>query len=307
LKTPWHRGLVTWHEQGCFCISAPFTWLLPKARELALLHSSTLSLPRDRVVVGGPAVRLMPEYVQEWAEIETIKPLSPPLRRANHQASRTTFGCPNRCAFCGVHTIEGEYRELTDFTPAPILCDSNFLACSDEHFNYTIDRMKTAAFDGVDFNQGLDAALLTTTRASRLAELHLKPRFAWDTAADEGPVMAAVELLERVGMKCRAPSSKSSSTAPVRVYVLVGWKDTPDEAMYRLETLRNARLSGVAMRYQPLDTLKRNKYCPAQWDSAELADFCRYWNRQRWFGGFTFEQYRQHRHSKEQTGQTKLM
>jgi len=46
------------------------------------------------------------------------------------------------------------------------------------------------------------------------------------------------------------------------------------------------------MRYQPLDAMKRNAYCPPQWDPRVLAEFCRYWNRQAWLGGVTFDEYR---------------
>lgn len=287
MKTTWHKGIITWREQDCLCVSVPFTWLLPQARAFALSH------PTDRVVAGGPAVRLMPDYVREWAEIETIEPLTPPLRRANQQASRTTFGCPNRCKFCGVRIIEGEYRELADFEAAPILCDSNFLACSDAHFNRVVDRLKQANYEQVDFNQGLDASLLTQWRANRLAELPLRPRFAWDTAADEIIVMGAVERMEIAGVRCRSSDITNTASAPAHIYVLVGWRETPDEAMYRMEALRSAKLCGVAMRYQPLNALKRNAYCPTQWSERELRDFCRYWNRLRWFNGFTFEQYRE--------------
>lgn len=289
----WAKGVVTWHEQDALCISVPFTWLLKEARGIAYNH------PNERVVVGGPAVRLMPDYLADVAEVETLVP-DEPLRRANPDASRTTFGCPNSCAFCGVKRIEGDYRELRDWRPAPILCDSNFLACSDAHFDRVIDALKRCDFPEVDFNQGLDANLLTKRRAEKLAELNIRPRFAWDTNADEGPVMRAVERLEQAGVKCRSSSPENNSTARVRVYCLVGWRETPEEATVRLETLRNARLGAVAMRYQPLDALKRNAFCPPQWDRRELAGFCRFWNKQRWFGGMTFEQYRAGQHEEAQ-------
>lgn len=279
MKTTWHKGIITWREQDCLCMSVPFTWLLPQARAFALSH------PVDRVVAGGPAVRLMPDYVREWAEIETVEPLTPPLRRANPQASRTTFGCPNRCKFCGVRTIEGEYRELADFEPAPILCDSNFLACSDAHFNRVIDRLKQADFEQVDFNQALDARLLTQARANRLAEVPLKPRLAWDNTGDEDALFAAIGRLERAGI--------ATKNGRLVVFCLVNFGETPDEAHYRLQTLKDFGYTGFAMRYQPLDTLRRNTYLHPNWDAQLLTDFCRYWNRQAWLGGITFEQYRE--------------
>ena len=95
----WQKGVMTWREQDALCISVPFTWLLGEARGICYRH------PNERIVAGGPAVRLMPDYLADVAEIETLLP-SDPLRRANPDASRTTCGCPNSCAFCGVRRFE---------------------------------------------------------------------------------------------------------------------------------------------------------------------------------------------------------
>lgn len=259
------------------CVSVPFTWELKRARDICLAH------PNERVIVGGPAVRLMPSYFDNVSsvEVEVITPDNP-LRRANPDASRTTFGCPNSCKFCGVRTIEGEYRELSDFEVAPILCDSNFLACSDRHFNRVIDALKNADFKEVDFNQALEAKSLTAKRAARLAEINITPRFAWDRHEEEAEVFDALRLMERVGV----PKSRFKA-----VLCLVGMDETEEEATYRMETLRRNGYLGFAMRYQPLDTLVRNSYCPPQWTPRRLQQFCRYWNRQSWFGGITFEEY----------------
>ena len=280
----WRKGIVTWREQGALCISVPFTWLLSEARGICYRH------PNERIVAGGPAVRLMPDYLADVAEIETLVP-SDPLRRANPDASRTTFGCPNSCAFCGVRRIEHEFREIADFTPAPVMCDSNLLACSDRHLRRVVNRLKTADFDQVDFNQGLDARLLTKERARLLAELPLRPRFAWDAADDEGPVMAAIGSLEAAGVPCRSSNLTNTASAPAHIYCLVGWRETPEEALYRMETLRAQRLCGVAMRYQPLDALTKNAFCPPQWNPRDLLRFTKFWNRQRWLGGLSYEEF----------------
>jgi len=276
-----------WQEQGAMCLSVPFTWLLHEARGICLAH------PTKRIVVGGPAIRLMPKYLADLpnVEMETIQPSKPPLQRANPDASRTTLGCPNRCPFCGVNTIEGPYRELKDWPPLPLLCDSNFLACSDTHFDYTIDRLKQAKLRYVDFNQALWAKGLTKHRAGRLAELPIRPRFAWDRPEEEDDVFRAIELMVKAGI----PKSRHMA-----VLCLVGYNETPQDALYRMETLKSRGLLGFAMRYQPLDTLKINEYCPPQWDPQELKDFCRYWNRQSWLGGITYEEYRARQYDKRQ-------
>jgi len=273
----WAKGIVTWREQERLCVSVPFTWLLGEARGLCLSH------PNDRIVVGGPAVRLLPDFLAGIpnVEVETITP-DDPLRRANPDASRTTVGCPNACAFCGVRTIEGAYEELAEWRPAPVLCDSNFLACSDAHFDRVIDQLKRSDFPDVDFNQGLDARLFTLERARRFGEIRTTVRFAWDDAGGEGDLFRAIATAKAAGL----PTSR------LPVYCIVGFRETPEEAAYRLQTLKDRRLRGFAMRYQPLDALEQNAYQPPQWEPQLLKDFCRYWNRQAWLGGMTLDEYR---------------
>jgi len=275
---------MTWREQGWLCVSVPFTWLLKEARGVCLSH------PTERVVVGGPAVRLMPEFLADVAEVETMAPDNP-LCRANPEASRTTLGCPNACPFCGVRTIEGPFRELPDWRPAPVLCDSNFLASSDAHFDRTIERLKRADFREVDFNQGLEAKRLTKRRAARLAELNIRPRFAWDRPEEAAAVFDALSKMERAGV----PRSRFHA-----VLCLIGFRETPEDAMYRLQTLKDRGFLGFAMRYQPLDALKKNGYIAPGWSERLLRDFCRYWNRQAWLPDMAFREYQREQHDARQ-------
>jgi len=281
----WNKGPIVWEENNALCISVVFTWDLPVARGIIL------SNPNSHCIVGGPAVRLLPKYLDDIADIETIVPSIKPMYRYNKEASRTTLGCPNNCSFCGVRRIEGEYKELDDWEPHPILCDSNFLACSDAHFNKVIDRLKIANFPSVDFNQALEAKLLTRERARRLSEINITPRFAWDRHEEENYVFDALHLMEEAGI------SRSKMKA---VLSIVGYNETPEEALYRMETLRSCGYLGFPIRYQPLDSLKKNSYDPPQWGQQELKDFCRYWSKQRWFGGITYDEYRSRVNAKEQ-------
>ena len=60
-KRGWAKGIVSWRFEGWWCQSVPFTWLLPAAARFAMLH--------EPCIVGGPAAKLMPEYIGQWAEI----------------------------------------------------------------------------------------------------------------------------------------------------------------------------------------------------------------------------------------------
>lgn len=277
----WSKRALDWVDEdtGEAFLSVVFTWDLPAAYQRA----AWLRAEGYRVRAGGPAVALMPDYLASVAEIggEDVDALS----RHNPDATFTSRGCIRRCAFCAVPRIEGDLRELDDWPVRPIVCDNNLLACSRAHFDRVVDRLKP--LKGIDFNQGLDARLLTQYHAGRLAELNCTPRLAFDAAAYEGQFMRAFERLIRAGF----PPER------VRVYVLMGFHDAPADALYRLETVRCLGAWPNPMRYQPLDILVKNSYVGEHWTERELRRYMRYWSRLRFHEALriSFDGYRRPR------------
>ncbi len=266
----WPKAPYTWQDNGKLHISIPFTWDLPEVRR----YIEQVSMP---VIVGGPAVRLLPDYLEDVAEIGTDCPGI--LQKINPCATRTTIGCPNKCKFCAVPVIEGGFQELEDWPDGTIICDNNLLAASRPHFDKVIDRLKGKC--GVDFNQGLDAAYLTQYCADRLAELDCLVRLAWDRISDEHRILAAVTKLRKAGI----PRSK------IRCYVLIGYNDTPEDALYRLETLRfGLRVDPNPMRYTPIYSLER-EYVAESWTEKELTRYMRYWSNLRGTAGVPFAEF----------------
>ena len=270
----WSKDVVEWIDGDTAYLSVVFSWDLQKAHQRA----AWLHMQGYHVRAGGPAVSLNPTFLADVAEIGGDVPA---LKRHNPDACFTTRGCIRKCQFCAVPIIEGLFRELDDFDIAPIVCDNNFLASSRKHFDRVIDALKGCI--GVDFNQGLDARLLTDYHAGRLAELDLHcARLAWDFTAMEPELMAAYEMLRRAGLPKRL----------IQMYVLIGFNDTPEDALYRLETVRGLGLKTNPMRYQPLDAKKRNEYVAPDWTDVKLKRYMRYWSRLAWFNGIPFEDYR---------------
>lgn len=269
----WSGGYVEWTEGHTAYLSVVFSWQLSQAFQRA----AWLQAEGYHVRAGGPAVALNPDYLADVAEIGgDINALS----RHNPNATFTSRGCIRKCPFCAVPRIEGELRELDDWEPKPIVCDNNLLACSRAHFDRVIDRLKPLS--GVDFNQGLDARLLTDYHAQRLAELKTKCiRLAWDDVRTESRFMAAFERLRKAGF----------STRHIRVYVLIGFNDTPQDALYRLEKIRGLGAWLNPMRYQPLNAQRRNEYVAPGWTDHELKRFMRYWSRQAWLEHIPFEEF----------------
>lgn len=273
-KKQWKGGLVESVQGSQAFLSVVFSWQLQAAFERACyLHQQGLT-----VHAGGPAVRLQPNFLRKVAQIEDVPFHALPLHHP--QATFTSRGCIRKCPFCAVPKIEGDLVELQTWDIKPIVCDNNLLACSRAHFDRVIDSLQ--GVKGVDFNQGLDMRLLTSYHAGRLAELKLHAvRLAWDHVSEEPSFFTALELLTAAGI----PKSKIS------VYVLIGYEDTPSDAMYRLETIRKLKIMPNPMRYQPLNSTRRNEYVAANWTHRELERFMRYFSNLKMIGKIPFMEF----------------
>ena len=238
-----------------------------------------LQKPREDVVIGGPAVVLNREWVPD--NVQVGENLKGALALHSPMATRTTRGCPRGCEFCGVRKIHPRFEELGSWEVKPLIIDDNLLAASRAHFDRVIDSLKI--LEWCDFNQGLDPRFLTKYHADRFTELR-KPmiRLSLDSMAYIGEFVKAYALLRKAGL----PKSR------IGVYVLIGFKDTPEDALYRLDLLyRTLKIRPNPMRYQPLDAKKRNEYVEEGWTNKELVRYMRYWARLRYTGSIPFEEF----------------
>lgn len=140
----------------------------------------------------------------------------------------TTRGCGMKCGFCAVQQLEPHYEPRIEITPQIdniikkygekkdlLLMDNNVL--KSPKFNAIIDEIKALGFRAgatfkspitgkfvkryVDFNQGLDAYLLTEEKASKLAEIAIKPaRIAFDHWEDKDKYIEAIKLCAKNGI-----------------------------------------------------------------------------------------------------------
>ncbi len=273
----WSKNIVHWVEGDTAFISVVFTWQLPEAFSMAVWYKQQ----GYHVRAGGVAVKLLPDYLAPVAEIGGEIDALP---RHNPNATFTSRGCIRNCQFCAVPKIEGGLRELTDWKPKPIICDNNLLATSQKHFDTVVDRLKPIR--NIDFNQGLDARLLNSHHLERLKELDIEVlRFAWDNVNNQSLIMAAINRALDSGF----PKSK------IRVYVLFNFRDTPEDALYRCNTLKKLGILVNVQRYQPLYTLKKNSYIAPGWNQKLLGDFATYWSRQRYLSPIPFKEFRRHK------------
>lgn len=252
--TKWNDDLVHWRIFDTLFISVVFSWHMPKAEDLARQH-------KGPVIIGGPASKLLGET--DWAEHQDSTPYDV-LSMYNPMATFTTRGCLRSCKFCAVPKLEGKFRELESWKAAPIVCDNNILVSSKEHFERVIDSL--LPFKYVDFNQGLDARLITEWHVKQMTRLnHVKVHFALDHINVKDQVGDAISLCKKYKL------------TDIHVYTLIGFKDTPADAKERMDFIIKCGALPFPMRYQPLTTIKQNSYVDPNWTEDELKKMVRYY------------------------------
>lgn len=249
--------------------------LLYKSKVFTFSTEHTFLVNADRIVKGGTGYR---DYTTSLPhEIEHICPdysLYPQFRAAYGFLTR---GCPNKCGWCVVPKKEGAIRpnaELAEFIAdrkEAILLDNNVLASE-----FGLSQIEEIVRRGtrVDFNQGLDARIIANNPdvARLLARVKWIRyiRMAYDHAANEEPVMRAIENLKASGVK------------PYRMFFYVLVKDVPD-AVRRVEQLRKAGTAPFAQPYRDFD----NKIHPTQFQR----DFANWVNKKEVFESCEFKDF----------------
>lgn len=115
-------------------------------------------------------------------------------------------GCPNKCKWCVVPVKEGAIKPYWDIDRVAngnkkiVLMDNNILACGD----YCTEQLQKIITNGykVDFNQALDARLVTPDNAKLLAQikwLENRIRFGCDTKAQIADCERAIQMICEYG------------------------------------------------------------------------------------------------------------
>ena len=196
-----------------------------------------------------------------------------------------TRGCPNQCPFCAVPRLEPQFVDsvgLYDYFASIrdrfgekqnlVLMDNNVLAS--KRFAEIIDDILRLGFEKgakrnkrkrfVDFNQGLDASLITPATAKLLALICIDPlRLAYDYAAEKVIFAKAITAVAESGV------------GSISTYMLYNFRDTPDDLYKRLRHVIDLnrkyglQIYSFPMRYTPLDHKDRTHVGP-YWTRREI-------------------------------------
>ena len=228
----------------------------------------------ESVVIGGPAVELIPDFFSDLDYVARGYNYNGMLQLYNPMATRTTTGCDRRCEFCAVPQTEGRFKELDDWPDQPILVDNNLLASSNKHFDKVIDRL--IAWGLADFNQGLDIRYLNQYHAERIAEIkHPIVRLALDSMDHQDKWLEALSLLLDAGVK----------KYMIRCHALIGYDSDPYEAWGRCQFIEAQGVKVSPNWFHPLDLLERGKLTEEQerlgWNDYERRRIMQWYYQQK--------------------------
>jgi hypothetical protein len=155
------------------------------------------------------------------------------------------------------HLIHPDHKRV-------ILWDNNVLG--ESHWRDLFAELRELNVE-VDFNQGLDARLVTEEVARELKTLNIPTiRFAYDFPGMRKGMQRAITNLRTAGLSGHRYSH-------MVCYVLYNFRDTPEDLFERVRDLLAWGIAAYPMRYQPLNgemALEKDSYISPNWTFEQL-------------------------------------
>jgi hypothetical protein len=269
-------------------ITSLFTYAWqPVHKSIEFYHNR---FPDAKIRVGGIYASIMPNRIKEefpfvdvhiglFEQSEKYLPSYDILRSVEKWSDWdssilfTSRGCIRKCPFCIVPRLEGKIRAVAtnvqDFIyqghKQVILWDNNFFASPE--WRSAIKNLKETGLK-IDFNQGLDARLIDEEKAGFLADLKISTiRMAYDSTGQRKIVENAINLIEQQGIRRKK----------IFFYVLYNFfdpnkksGDTPESFFSIIKEIAELGCVSYPMRFEPLDSLKKNRYISPKWTESQL-------------------------------------
>lgn len=194
----------------------------------------------ENTIKGGTGYGV---YTELPAEIDAMFPDYSIYPKCDYAIGLLTRGCIRKCPWCVVPKKEGQIREYRTWREIKrpdsrdiVFMDNNVLAC--QHGIEQIEDMGGANVR-IDFNQGLDARIITPEIAGLLSKVKWirSVRMSCDTDAMLNVVLTAIDRLAEKGIK------------PYRVFVYLLVQDI-ESAERRAIALREAGADVFAQPYR---------------------------------------------------------
>lgn len=268
-------------EPDIIYVTSLFTWAWKPVWEAIRFYSGLF--PKAELWLGGVYASLMPEHALLsgvnpnrifrgiYGNVEDLCPDYSLVPEWNKKVGGSIIfssrGCVRSCTFCAVPRIEGklnmEKKSIRHLIwpghKRVILFDNNFLASSEwETVLNEIEELDLR----VDFNQGLDARLISGKVAKRISEVKIDRfvRISYDYLGMGPYVKKAIKFLKSVGIDGRN----------ILVYTLYNFTDSPQDLFNRIKDTLSWGAVSYPMRYQPVNALSKNTYISPNWDPIRL-------------------------------------
>ena len=255
-------------------LTSLFTYSWKPVHEAAAYYRSRY--PAAKIFLGGVYATLMLEHA-DLADVDEVRPglfleaerFLPDFSLVPDWESSIMFGtrgCIRKCAFCAVPRLEGKTwgpaESITDLVypghNKVVLWDNNILGVP--NWRDIVEELHKLNLP-VDFNQGLDARLINEEVAFELGRLRVNPvRMAYDIPTERKALQRAIPALEKAGFKRRR----------MIAYTLYNFTDTPEDFLARVIDLLSWGVVSYPMRYEPLNSLVKNKYISPHWSAQQL-------------------------------------
>jgi hypothetical protein len=262
-------------------VTSLFTWSWKPVWE-AIHHYSKL-FPESELWLGGLYASLMPDHAAlsgidpkhifrgTFHEAEDLLPDYSLVPHWNEKVGASIIfasrGCVRKCTFCAVPRMEGKLNSekgsvkqlIWPSHKRVIFFDNNFFAS--RWWENVLDEIEELKLN-VDFNQGLDARLVSDEVAERISRLKVDPyiRFSYDYKNMGSSVKNAINALKSYGVNPRN----------ILVYALYNFTDTPQDLFERIKNTLSWGAVSYPMRYQPTNTLVKNAHVAPKWDKIRL-------------------------------------
>jgi len=256
-------------------VTSLFTWAWKSVWDAVAFCKR--NYPGVEVWLGGLYASLLPDhaklsgadhvYVGLFSEAEDLMPDYDLVPKWDGSLIFSSRGCIQDCRFCAVPILEGKMNSIRHSIrqliypkhSRVIFWDNNILASPG--WKSIFAELKEMGLR-IDFNQGLDARLITEEVAQEISQLKRVSllRIAYDNQKNRQFVQKSIERLVASGVKGR----------DILVYTLFNYEDTPEDFYERTKDILEWGAVSYPMRFQPLDALEKNSYVGKYWNKKRL-------------------------------------